>query len=194
MCLALVGNNHHQLSRLENLARGRRDGASGYLGEVTKPSFAYLLLAARLVQVHEDVRFFRGEIRGRIVERDVSVFADAEKCDVDGCGRQLLAYLASYGRGISVVAVDLVKIDDSGLANQVLHQELAETCGVSDGQADVLVEVKGFDFGPVDVRRCREGVQEVELRCARGGDDAGVGAVGDRAADGGGGLIGSRAA
>ena len=42
------------------------------------------------------------------------------------------------------------------------------------GQADVLVEMKQLDARPVDVGAAHQGGEELELRGAGGGDDAGA--------------------
>ncbi len=82
--LALIGNNHEYLLGLENLAWRHRDSALRHLRNVGKPGLAYLLPARGFVEVHDEIRIFSGKVGGRIVEGDVPVFPDAEKCNVDG--------------------------------------------------------------------------------------------------------------
>ena len=59
-----------------------RDRLPRYLGDVRKPGFANLLQAAGFIKIHDDVWFFGVEISRRVVEGDVAVFTDAQKCDV----------------------------------------------------------------------------------------------------------------
>jgi hypothetical protein len=61
---------------------------------------------------------------------------------------------------------------------------------MSSGQADVLVEMKGFYFLPVDAGRLRQCVKELELGGSGRGYDAGMALLSDRAPNGRCGLFG----
>jgi hypothetical protein len=63
----------------------------------------------------------------------------------------------------------------------MLHQHLSETGGMSCGQTDIFVEVKSFDLRPVDARRFRQRIEELELGCPGRGDDPGRTALRNRA-------------
>ncbi len=58
---------------------------SRHLGKAREPPFIDLLSAAGLVELHDDVRLTAVEIRGGIVEREMPVLADPDKCDIDRC-------------------------------------------------------------------------------------------------------------
>ena len=73
---ASVRNDGENLLGSQNLAHGHGDGLLGNSVEILEPAFADLLEATRVVQGDDDVGFFRIEIGGRIVERDVPIFAD----------------------------------------------------------------------------------------------------------------------
>src|ERR1700730_18516375 len=137
--LAFVGNNHDQFFGLENLARRHRERARWNLRDVSKPAFADLLAAAGLVEVHDQVRIFSSEISWRIVEGDVPVLSNSQKCNIDGWRCKLLAHFTRDGRRLSGVSFDEMKIADSGLAHQPLRKILAEAGEVSCWQADVFV-------------------------------------------------------
>ncbi len=64
---------------------------------------------------------------------------------------------------------------------------------MSRRQANVLVEVKGLNLWPLDVRRLRQGIEELKLRRGSGGDDPGMTVLRNRAANRGRGLLRSGA-
>src|SRR5215469_4126174 len=76
LSFALVWYNSKNFFRLENLFGGHRDRLLGNLRDVGKPGLAYLLLAAGLVQIHDDVRFLDVKVGRRIIKRDVSILTD----------------------------------------------------------------------------------------------------------------------
>jgi hypothetical protein len=96
----------------------------------------------------------RREVGGRIVEREVAVFADADKRDVDGALGDRASRAIGHRRGVPF-AVEQVVPRETRLADQPLEQVLAEARRMLDRQADVLVEVKHLDARPVDARRGR---------------------------------------
>jgi len=71
---------------------------------------------------------------------------------------------------------------DPGLADQPLQQISAKACGMIDGQPDVLVKVEHLHASPVE-RQCGERVEEIELRCTGGGDNAREASCPDRSLD-----------
>src|SRR5438132_1583401 len=64
-------------------------------------------------------------------------------------------------------------MDDSRLLDQLLQQHLAETAGVRKRQANVLIQVKSLDSGPIDVAFSRKRVKKFDLRGCRCGHNAG---------------------
>src|SRR5271165_2641522 len=83
LCLALVGNYRENLAGLENLARRHRERAFRYLRNIRKPRFPNLLAAARLIQVDDNVWVLDNKISGWIVERDVPIFSNTQKSNID---------------------------------------------------------------------------------------------------------------
>ena len=95
------------------------------------------------------------QIRGRIVECDVTVLSNPKKRDIDGCGCQLLPGIFHASRRIGRIAIEQVITRDSSLADQLLHQHFAKAAGMRDRQADVFIQMKRFEFS-VDSRRLGE--------------------------------------
>ncbi len=62
---------------------------------------------------------------------------------------------------------------DTRLTNEPLHQVSAETGRVIERKSNILIEMEHFDAIPIDAGSSSEKLQEVELRGAGGGDDAG---------------------
>ena len=81
--LARVGHHADDLARLQNLAHRHRDGLRRDVRDRAEPAFADLLPAARVVERDDEVRLLGVEIGRGIVERQVAVFADPDKRDVD---------------------------------------------------------------------------------------------------------------
>ena len=157
---------------------------------IGEPAFADLLAAAGFVESDNEIRLFGDEIGGRIVESDVAIFADAQKCDVDGRRRQLFADLASHRERIGRIAGERVKVNDAGLRYQALHQKFAKTGGMRGRQADVFIEMESLNSGPIDAGRFGQCIQKLELRRAGCRDDAGATALGNSALDRYGSLVG----
>src|SRR5579862_1544444 len=67
----------------------------------------------------------------------------------------------------------------SGLTYKALVEYFAEACRMSPGQTDVFVEMKCLNLGPIEARRIRQGVEELELRSRCGGNDSCVAMAGD---------------
>jgi hypothetical protein len=100
----------------------------------------------------------------------VPVLTDADERDVDGRLRQLAADTCRHLERIPF-HVEQVVIAHAGLVDQALAQVLAKARGMVDRQADVLVEMKHLDAGPVDPVRAGERLEEIELRRPRGRDN-----------------------
>src|SRR5437660_5619596 len=83
LSLTLAGNHGENFFRLEYLLRRHRKSLLRNLGDFGEPRLADLLLAARLVKIDDDIRFFGVEICRGIVKCDMPVLPDAEKGDVE---------------------------------------------------------------------------------------------------------------
>src|ERR1700682_6549073 len=75
----------------------------------------------------------------------------------------------------------------------MVHEHLAETAGMTGGQADVLVEMKSLNFCPIDARSLRQRILELELRCPRRSYDPSRTALRKRTSDRRRSLVGGRA-
>jgi hypothetical protein len=120
-------------------------------GEVAEVPFAHLLLAASVVEFHDlDPRRIVEVRRSRVVERDVSVFAESDE-------REIERTLGEQGG----IAGDLV-VDIWGIAFEIVHgsgpasfvnpraQPVPETCRMLGVYSDVLVHMKDHHALPVD--------------------------------------------
>src|SRR5262249_39277347 len=138
--------------------------------------------AAGLIEIDDDVRLISFKIRWRIVEGQMAVFADADEGHVNRRRDDLFA--DAFANLIRIgVAVEQMAMRYSRRSDQVLHQLLAKARRMRDWQAGVFIEVEHLDFRPVNARRLCQSVQKLELRSARGGDDARPPALGDCAVD-----------
>ena len=81
---------------------------------VGEPPFIDLLATAGLVELHNQIWVFSLEIRGRIVERNMAIFTEADERNIHGRGLQFSAYAANRLRDISVARQQMV-IRDSRL-------------------------------------------------------------------------------
>src|SRR5260370_32864640 len=108
LSLTLPGNHGENLFRLKNLFRRHRKGLLRNLGDICEPGFADLLLAARLVEIDDDVRFFGLEICRRIVERNMPILPDAEERDVNWRRSYVLAGLARHGGRVGSISREQV--------------------------------------------------------------------------------------
>src|SRR5262249_19234236 len=148
--LASIGYDCENLPHFENLAHGHRKRLLWYLRDVREPCFAHLLAPTGLIKVHDNVRFLDLKICGRIVERDVAVFTDAQKSDVNRRRSQLATDALRDLARIVRVAVEQVIANDSSFLDQLFQQHFAEAAGMRNRQADVFVKMEGLHFGPVD--------------------------------------------
>ena len=119
------GTTQRIAMRREDLADRHRDRARWHVGERREPAFADLLPPARLVERHDDVRLARVEVRGRIVEGEVAVLADADERDVDGRRRERLASGPADELRI-LLAVEQVRHRDARRSDQPLEKILPE--------------------------------------------------------------------
>src|SRR5262249_29383984 len=129
------------------------------------------------------------KVRRRVVERQMSIFADADEGYVNRRRADLFANaLANLIR--MAFPIPQVIISQSPPFDQTFEQVFAKARRMSDRQTDVLIEVDHLDFRPVNAGRFRQGAQKLELRRAGRGDDARARSLGDRADDGVSGLSG----
>src|SRR5664279_658132 len=123
--------------------------------EICEPAFADLLHATSVVELYGEERILRLEIGGRIVEGEMTIFADAYKCDINRRSSDGAAGFSDHFGRIPA-AIQQVVIADTGYRDQVLLQEFAEACGMSHRETDVLVQVEEFDLIPGNARHRSE--------------------------------------
>jgi len=116
LCLSRVRNHGKNFFCFQYLLHAHGDGLRRNLRKGGEPTLSYLLAAAGLIEVHDDVRLFGLEIRWRVVEREVSIFADAYEGDVDRSSRRLCAYTAN-NFGNTPIAPKKGVLRNSRLAN-----------------------------------------------------------------------------
>ena len=125
-----------------------------------------------MIEVHDDVRHLGLEVRGRIVESEVRVLADAGEAQIDRTGVDARVESLQFGGEIRGVGVDR---DELGPCRQLVDETfaeiLAETRAMRLREADIFVEVEDRDLGPVDARFLHEVLERLELARARGDDD-----------------------
>ena len=141
--LSFLWSRHdsENLFRFENLIHGHGDGVPGDNVNIGEPSFADLLLAAGLIEIHDNVGLFGAEIGWRIVEGQVTVFTDSDEGDIDRGSADGSIGAADYFDRI-LLAIQKMTRDDAGFRDEAILQELAETGGMRFGQADVFVEME----------------------------------------------------
>src|SRR6266480_492082 len=76
--LAGIRNNGENFAAFEDLPHRHRKRLFRDLRGVCEPCLAHLLLAASLIEIHDDVWLFGLEICWRIIECDMTVFTNAE--------------------------------------------------------------------------------------------------------------------
>src|SRR6202162_3330539 len=188
--LAGSGNHGENFLGLENLLHRHRDGALRNSVEILEPTFSDLLQPASLVQCHGDVRLFCIEIGGRIVERDMSIFADTQKRDIDRRSGDGIADAADYFGGL-LTPIEQVIFADTCLRDQSILKKFAETRRVGHGETDIFVEVKELNSLPDDICCGGESFEKFELRRGAGADDTSATLLCDGTTDRGG-CLGSR--
>ncbi len=182
--LAMVRDGADDVFGLHDLADGHGDGSFGDIGQGVEPAFAELLATAGFIEMDDDVGFFGFEIGWGVIEREVSVFTDADEGDINGVFAddvvEAAAFLVPVGVGIDVVEASEW---EGELADEALPEVEAEGSGVGDGDGDVFVEVEGGDEVPGDGVGFDELFEHLELRSAGGDDDVGLAALADCVAD-----------
>ena len=129
--LTLVGYGKDEARALHDLADGHRDGLLRHVVEGRKPTFAELLLATGVIEVHHDVRDFGREVGGRVVERKVRILADAGEAEVDRTGGDAVVQALEFGGQILGVAVDRDELRPGGkLTDETFAQILPEARAV----------------------------------------------------------------
>ena len=117
---------------------------------IRKPSFAHLLAAASFVEIDDEIGIFGIEIGWRIVEGEMTVLADADKRNIDWRRPQRVANLTDDFARIGLPVEQMI-VRDASLLNQPFEKIFAKAGGMSNGQADVFIEVKHLDALPVDI-------------------------------------------
>ena len=84
LCFPGIGYRADDVRGFHDLAHRHTDGLQGYVVYRRKPSFVKLLCPAGTVKINHQIRLIGVEIRRRIVKSEVSVFADAYQCHVNG--------------------------------------------------------------------------------------------------------------
>ena len=84
--------------------------------------------------------------------------------------------------GIPFAVEEVIGLHARG-PNQALHQVPAETGRMIGGEADVFIEMEQLDPRPVDVRLSDQTVEEGELRCPGGRNEASLAPCGHGLAD-----------
>src|SRR5215470_3050707 len=81
--LSPIRYNRQKLFGLENLPYGHRECLAGNIGEIGEPRLANLLPATCLIKINDDVGFFNLEIGRWVVKRNMTIFSNPEKRDID---------------------------------------------------------------------------------------------------------------
>src|SRR5262245_10611224 len=146
--LASVRHYADYLFRFENLANRHGYRFLRHLIERRKPSLADLLAATRFIELNHYVGLFSLKIGRRIVEREMSFFAYADKSDINRRGGQSVTNSVDHFLRVRF-SVKKVIFLDAGPTNQSLKQILPEARGMLDGQPHILVQMKHLDGLPV---------------------------------------------
>ena len=98
--------------------------ARWHVADRREPPFAHLLTATRIVELDDEIRALGVEIRGRIVECEVAVLADADERDIHRLRRPAFGRDPRTPRAASPLTVDQMERYDSGRFNQPFAQVL----------------------------------------------------------------------
>ena len=101
-----------------HLLRYRADSASRTIGQAAPTRGG----SYTLVQFHDEVRLLGFEVRGRIVEREVSILPDPDEGDVDGVSGDYCAQSPALRRGVRGRSIDEV---GSGQLRDLAHEPFA---------------------------------------------------------------------
>ena len=153
--------------------------------DVGIPPFADLLAATDLVQRNDSVCRLRLEVRRRVVERDVPVFADADAGKVDRALADRSLQPRAFSGRVGRIAADKGKVFHRAgqLRQQAFSQEAAKRRRMVCLQSDVFVEVEPMHLRPVDPAVRDERLEELELAGGGGEDDPRLAALRDRRDD-----------
>src|SRR5215469_719802 len=119
----------------------------------------------------------------------MTIFADADKCDIDGSLPNLSRHLRNDFARITLT-VEQMDARDAHLVYQAFTQVFSETCRVRRWHVEILVEMKHLHVLPVDIGGPGKLLEELKLRCAGGYDNACATANRDGVPDGGRCLLG----
>jgi len=89
---AILRHDTQDLFGPEQLLDGNAEGLARHFVERSEPAFAHLLGTAGRIERDDEVRFFCFEIGGRIVEGEVTIFADTDKGEIDAGGGDFAVY------------------------------------------------------------------------------------------------------
>lgn len=103
-----------------------------------------------MIEVHDFDADGVIEISWWVVEREVAIFSDSCAGDVNRALREELLVPCAFGGGVGRFAADAVKCGGADVLEDVLLLVVPKTGGVIRADADVLVHMKDFNFGPVD--------------------------------------------
>ena len=120
-----------------------------------------------------------GQRRGRLVETDVAVGADAEHLDIDApCGVDLFLILCAMTWDIGCISVRDMDVlgTDIGMPEKVFPHKAVVGLRVFAREADVFVEVEGGDLAPIEIHRDKRAVKG-QWRAAGGEAEDRVGLV-----------------
>ncbi len=109
-----VRHGAHNGGGLHDLPDRHGNRLPGNVRQRLKPPLAQLLPPAGFIEVNDDIRRFRLEIRGRIVEGQVSILADAHKGHVDRMLRDQSADTLAFGLQIRCAVEQLKRRGGSG--------------------------------------------------------------------------------
>ncbi len=152
-----------------DLAGAHRDGLLRHIPQGLEPALPNLLLLAPFVQLHHLVGKIGFKVGRRVVEGDMPVLPDADHPHV----HDLPAQFCTQGGDVLLhVAFPVHEVGclEVHLGDEALLQVLAEARDVALAQGDVLVQVKHFDFAPVDIL-LRQRLHRLELARTGGKDD-----------------------
>ena len=111
---------------------------------------AVLLLATDIVELHDFHHLRVIEIRhGRVIERDVAVFAHAKATEVDRLGGKQFGVALTFAERFQCIALELMKYQRIHAALHTLAHVTPETCTVVGVQPKILIHMKKRDLAPV---------------------------------------------
>jgi hypothetical protein len=118
--LSLVRNDAQDFAAAEYLFDGHRDRLSRNFGNVFEPTLTELLLATRVIKVNDQVRIVDSEVRRRIVKRQMPVFPDTDKRNVNRLLRDDLTKAATFITHVISFTIDNMKCARMSAADDAL--------------------------------------------------------------------------